>query len=95
MTSICSNEFVADVEAEDVELGNSESDLAFDVDEGMADEDSDALDSDDERPGENEALGIDVDKTESKQLSAVFRVSCLISSCSSHAYSASVLSFAQ
>jgi hypothetical protein len=63
------NAFLADVEAEDVELGNNENDLAFDVDEGMVDEDPDALDSDDERAGEDEELGIDIYETESKQAS--------------------------
>jgi hypothetical protein len=60
------NEFLADVEAEDVELGNNENDLAFDVDEGMVDEDPDALDSDNERADEDEELGIDIYETESK-----------------------------
>ena len=73
------NRFPADVEAEDVELGNNENDLAFDVDEGMDDEDSGALDSDDERLSEDEELGIDVYETESKQMLAIrSHISCSI-----------------
>jgi ATP-dependent RNA helicase DHX37/DHR1 len=56
----------AEFEAEDFDLGHDGGDLAFDVDEDMADEDPEALDSDDDQAGENEALGIDVDETESK-----------------------------
>ncbi|GLB38537.1 putative helicase associated domain (HA2) Add an annotation [Lyophyllum shimeji] len=51
----------ADVEAEDLDLGDdSPRDLAFDVDEGMDDEDPDALDSDGEE-GLNEELGLEDD----------------------------------
>lgn len=54
-----------DVEAEDIELGNTQDDnLAFDVDDDLADEDPEALDSDDERAVDEE-LGIDADETES------------------------------
>jgi len=56
----------AEFEAEDFDLGHDGGELAFDVDEDMADEDPEALDSDDDQAGENEALGIDVDETESK-----------------------------
>ncbi|KAH7928402.1 P-loop containing nucleoside triphosphate hydrolase protein [Leucogyrophana mollusca] len=50
----------ADVEAEEVELG-AEQDLAFDVDDDNADEDPEALDSDDEL---NEELGLDLDESD-------------------------------
>ncbi|KAI0768467.1 P-loop containing nucleoside triphosphate hydrolase protein [Trametes elegans] len=55
----------ADVEAEDVDLGDSqqqEEALAFDVD-GIADADAEALDSDDEAEA-NEELGIDAEETD-------------------------------
>jgi hypothetical protein len=92
----CSNEILADVEAEDVELGNNEDDLAFDIDDGVADEDPEALDSDGEQSSENGELGIDMDETESKQICDIrCHVSRSISSCSSNAYRASVLSIAQ
>jgi hypothetical protein len=64
------NQFLADVEAEDLELGHIDNDLAIDVDEDVANEDPEALDSDDERPDENEELGIDMDETESKSVLA-------------------------
>ncbi|KAF8073607.1 P-loop containing nucleoside triphosphate hydrolase protein [Lyophyllum atratum] len=49
----------ADLEAEDLDLGNGgPSDLAFDVDEGMDEEDPNSLDSDDEQ-GLNEELGLE------------------------------------
>jgi hypothetical protein len=90
------NELPADVEAENVELGISWNDLAVDVDGDMADEDPQALDSDDEQPGENETLGIDVDETESKQvLDARSHIIRSILCRSSNAYCASVLPFAQ
>ncbi|KAJ6559196.1 P-loop containing nucleoside triphosphate hydrolase protein [Mycena vulgaris] len=55
----------ADVEAEDIDLGNQQADdLAFDVDADMADDDPDALDSDDEDTEEQQLdkeLGLDSD----------------------------------
>lgn len=57
---------VADVEAEDLDLGIDDDHLAEDVDEGMAEDDPEALDSDDEEETrENESLGIfDMEETE-------------------------------
>ncbi|KAK7469227.1 putative ATP-dependent RNA helicase DHR1 [Stygiomarasmius scandens] len=53
----------ADIEPEDIELGNADDqDIVFDVDDGM-EEDPDALDSDEEEKLDEE-LGIDVDETE-------------------------------
>ncbi|KAJ7573380.1 P-loop containing nucleoside triphosphate hydrolase protein [Mycena floridula] len=49
----------ADVEVEDIELGNDQ-ELAFDVDASMEDEDPEALDTDDEDDALEEALGIDL-----------------------------------
>ena len=55
---------IADIEAEDIELGDAQAeDVAFDVDAGM-EEDPEALDSEEE-DALNEELGIDVDETES------------------------------
>ncbi|KAJ7780656.1 P-loop containing nucleoside triphosphate hydrolase protein [Mycena maculata] len=54
----------ADVEAEDLELGNQQvDDLAFDVDADMADDDPDALDSDDDTEEHqlDKELGLDSD----------------------------------
>ena len=65
-----SNEILADIEAEDVELSNNDDDLAVDVDEGILDEDPEALDSDDEQTGENVELGIETAEAESKQVCA-------------------------
>jgi hypothetical protein len=92
------NEFLADVEAEDVELGNNENDLAFDVDEGMVDEDPDALDSDNERADEDEELGIDIYETESKPKQILVigsHIGCSNIYFRSYAYRASVFPFAQ
>ncbi|KAJ7600578.1 P-loop containing nucleoside triphosphate hydrolase protein [Mycena floridula] len=49
----------ADVEVEDIELGNDQ-ELAFDVDASMEEEDPEALDTDDEDDALEEALGIDL-----------------------------------
>ena len=60
--------FLADVEAEDVDLGITEqTDLALDVDGDQVDDaevDDEALDSDDD--DENKDLGIDTEETESR-----------------------------
>ncbi|KAI0085669.1 P-loop containing nucleoside triphosphate hydrolase protein [Irpex rosettiformis] len=53
----------ADIEAEDMELGEERTDLAFDVDNGNMDDvsDEEALDSDDEL---NEELGLDTEESD-------------------------------
>jgi ATP-dependent RNA helicase DHX37/DHR1 len=61
---------LADIEAEDVDLGGQD-DLAFDVDDNMADGDSEALDSDDERDMDD-ALGLDEDEIDCKLLSLLW-----------------------
>lgn len=55
----------ADVEVEDMDLGADQVDLAYDVDDGAADEgmDEEALDSDEELDNE---LGIDAEESEGK-----------------------------
>lgn len=60
------SDILADIEAEDIDLGNDEVDVAFDVDGDMVNEDPEALDSDDEQLRDNEGLGIEMDETESK-----------------------------
>lgn len=65
----------ADVEAEDIELGAAEQDLALDVDDNLMDEDevdAEALDSDSESTAEAEELGIDVNETDCTLISASF-----------------------
>ncbi|KAF7982902.1 hypothetical protein HWV62_25164 [Athelia sp. TMB] len=54
---------IADVEAEDIDFGHRDEDLAFDVDEEMR-EDPEALNSDDDDDALNEELGIDIDESE-------------------------------
>ncbi len=79
---------VADVEAEDVELGDARRDdeaLAFDVD---GDIDAEALDSEDEE-AENEELGIKAEDTDGTGLVDVPSAVCS-TSISSHAYRPSV-----
>ena len=62
----------------------------------MADEDPEALDSDDERAAENEELGIDVDETESKQVWPIqSHIDCSTVYRSPNAHRAFVLPFAQ
>lgn len=51
----------ADIEAEDIEFGVHEQELALDVDGDLAEEDPDGLDSDDE-DGVNAELGIDIEE---------------------------------
>ncbi|KAG2151417.1 P-loop containing nucleoside triphosphate hydrolase protein [Suillus clintonianus] len=51
----------ADIEAEDIEFGVQEQELALDVDGDLAEEDPEGLDSDDE-DGVNTELGIDVEE---------------------------------
>jgi ATP-dependent RNA helicase DHX37/DHR1 len=60
------NRSTADVEPEDIDLGDLEQgNLAFDVDDGLADDDPEALDSDDEGLADNERLEIDIDEADS------------------------------
>jgi hypothetical protein len=60
-----SDDFPVDIEPEDIDLGNTQgADLAFDVDGDLADEDPEALDSDDDRRVDEE-LGIEADGCES------------------------------
>jgi ATP-dependent RNA helicase DHX37/DHR1 len=59
-----SNGIIADVEPEDMELGDLQGDLAFDVDGSLADDDPEALDTDDENAADKE-LGIDIDEIDS------------------------------
>ena len=57
---------LADVEAEDIDLGAWRSDnLALDVDEGMDEVDNEALDSDAEPS--IDVLGLDLNETDGKQ----------------------------
>lgn len=84
----------ADVEAEDVDLGNNDDGLAFDVDEEIADEDPEALDSDDAESIDEE-LGIDTDESESEPLLLVNLERNSLTSRSSDAYCATVLSVTQ
>lgn len=53
------------MEAEDLDLGLDDDLLAVDIDEGIAGNDPEALDSgDDEETRENTSLGIDIEETE-------------------------------
>jgi hypothetical protein len=54
-------ELAADIEAEDIEFGVHEQELALDVDGDLAEEDPEGLDSDDE-DGVNAELGIDIEE---------------------------------
>jgi hypothetical protein len=58
------NVFLASIEAEDIELGATNEDLALDVDEAVAEEDPEALDTDDEDSEENAQLGIDTEESD-------------------------------
>ncbi|EGO23947.1 hypothetical protein SERLADRAFT_362091 [Serpula lacrymans var. lacrymans S7.9] len=55
---------VADVEPEEVDLGPAEQDLAFDIDDDHADQDMEALDSEDENAGLDEELGLNLDESD-------------------------------
>jgi hypothetical protein len=85
------NILIADVEPEDLDLGNFDQDgLAFDVDENMDQEDIEALDSDDEQNLDEElGLGEDSDGTRfSFRSLGIFLISHL---CSADAYCPLVL----
>jgi hypothetical protein len=58
------NVLIADVEAEDIELGINEQELALDVDGDHPDEDPEGLDSDDDDV--NAELGIDAEECDGK-----------------------------
>lgn len=59
------NVLTADVEAEDIELGINEQELALDVDGEHMDEDPEGLDSDDD-DDVNAELGIDAEECDGK-----------------------------
>lgn len=81
---------VADVEAEDFDLGEAyPGDLAFDVDVGVID-DPDALDSNDE-DGLNEELGLEDDGFDGKTTS-LYKICDLLLTFSSYACGSSILS---
>jgi len=85
--------FPADVEAEDMELGDDqENDLALDVDgDETAVEDLDALDTDEDEE-DNQRLGIDADECDSTCRSHSVRARALKIACfSTNAYRAAIL----
>jgi hypothetical protein len=70
--SVSTDHLAADVEPEDLDLGNQQpDDLALDVDADMADDDPDALDSDDdtEEQALDKELGLDSDDADGRFLS--------------------------
>lgn len=77
---------LADVEAEDVELGIVEhNELALDVDDGLSQEDPEGLDSDDDESAINDELGLDINETDSTYLSEHLLIVAIMDFCSSNA----------
>ncbi len=75
--------FIADVEAEDLDLGNSsknDEDLAIDIDTADIEEDPEALDSDEEDEL-GEELGVEFDDNDSKMRYYLFRLCLTLLQC--------------